>query len=108
MDDVEHDAVHESGLIERLGEGAHGYFAGGAGDEITLRDNQAAWSRLALFPRMLVDVSECDLSVPVLGGELPHPVVVAPMGYRTHARADGESGLAMAAAATTRPSSCRH
>ena len=43
-------------LIERLGEGAHGYFAGGAGDEITLRDNEASWSRLALLPRVLVDV----------------------------------------------------
>lgn len=100
MDDVEHDAVHESGLIERLGEGAHGYFAGGAGDEITLRDNQAAWSRLALLPRMLLDVSERDLSVPLLGGELPHPVLVAPMGYQKHAHAEGESGLARAADAT--------
>jgi 4-hydroxymandelate oxidase len=87
-------------LIERLGEGAHGYFAGGAGDEITLRDNEASWSRLALQPRMLVDVGERDPSVTVLGQEWSHPVVVAPMAYQKHAHADGESGMARAAAAT--------
>ena len=88
-------------LVERLGEGAHGYFAGGAGDEITLRDNEAAWSRLALLPRMLVDVGECDPSVSVLGRDLPHPIVVAPMAYQRHAHADGERAMALAAAATS-------
>jgi 4-hydroxymandelate oxidase len=87
-------------LIERLGEGAHGYFAGGAGDEITLRDNEASWSRLALRPRMLVDVGTRDTSVPVLGRELPHPIVVAPMAYQKHAHADGELAMAQAAAST--------
>ena len=87
-------------LVERLGEGAHGYFAGGAGDEITLRDNEASWSRLALLPRMLVDVGERDPSVSVLGRDLPHPVVVAPMAYQKHAHADGERAMALAAAAT--------
>jgi 4-hydroxymandelate oxidase len=33
---------------EVLPPGSYGYFAGGAGDEITLRDNAAAWQRLAL------------------------------------------------------------
>jgi 4-hydroxymandelate oxidase len=87
-------------LIERLGEGAHGYFAGGAGDEITLRDNEASWSRIALLPRMLVDVGERDPSVSVLGKELSHPIVVAPMAYQKHAHPDGESAMARAAAAT--------
>ena len=92
MDDAE--------LIALLGEGAHGYFAGGAGDEITLRDNEASWSRIRLSPRMLVDVSERDASVTVLGQTWPHPVVVAPMAYQRHAHEDGESGTARAAAAT--------
>ena len=92
--------MDDSELIERLGEGAHGYFAGGAGDEITLRDNEASWSRLALLPRMLVDVGVCDPSVPVLGRALPHPILVAPMAYQKHAHADGERAMALAAAAT--------
>ena len=92
--------MDEQELIALLGEGAHGYFAGGAGDEITLRDNEASWSRLALLPRMLVDVGTCDPSVSVLGRDLPHPIVIAPMAYQKHAHADGERAMAMAAAAT--------
>lgn len=87
-------------LIAMLGEGAHGYFAGGAGDEITLRDNEASWSRIALLPRMLVDVGERDPSVTLLGRDLPHPIVVAPMAYQKHAHPDGELAMAEAAAAT--------
>lgn len=87
-------------LLALLGEGAHGYFAGGAGDEITLRDNLASWSRYALAPRVLVDVGERDASVELLGRRVPHPVVVAPMAYQKHAHAEGEVGLARAAAAT--------
>lgn len=85
---------------EVLGGPAHGYFAGGAGDEITLRDNTAAWSRYALRPRVLVDVSTRDPRTTLLGVERPHPIVVAPMAYQRHAHPDGESALARAAAAT--------
>lgn len=87
-------------LVERLGEGGYGYFAGGAGDEITLRDNEASWSRIALLPRMLVDVGERDPSVTLLGRDLRHPIVVAPMAYQKHAHPDGELAMAQAAAAT--------
>ncbi|MEH3033690.1 MAG: alpha-hydroxy acid oxidase [Aeromicrobium erythreum] len=89
-----------SDLEDLLGEGAHGYFAGGAGDEITLRDNGAAWSRFALHPRVLVDVSARDLSTTLLGRRRPNPVVVAPMAYQRHAHEVGELGTAAAARAT--------
>ena len=92
--------MDERELIALLGEGAYGYFAGGAGDEITLRDNEASWSRLALRPRMLVDVGERSHSVSLLGRDLPHPILVAPMAYQKHAHADGEVAMAQAAAAT--------
>ena len=87
-------------LTTLLGEGAHGYFAGGAGDEITLRDNETSWSRYALHPRVLVDVGERDLSVDLLGRRRAHPVVVAPMAYQKHAHPSGELGSAAAARAT--------
>ena len=35
----------------RLDPGVLGYFAGGAGDEVTLRDNVAAWRDWRLRPR---------------------------------------------------------
>lgn len=85
---------------ESLGLAAFGYFAGGAGDEITLRDNAAAWQRYALRPRVLVDVSKRDPGVRLLGVDRPHPIIVAPMAYQRHAHADGEPAMARAAAAT--------
>lgn len=81
-------------------DGAHDYFAGGAGDEITLRDNGAAWNRFALRPRVLVDVSKRDPKTTLLGIDRPHPIIVAPMAYQRHAHPDGEIAMARAAAAT--------
>ncbi|MCL8251667.1 alpha-hydroxy-acid oxidizing protein [Aeromicrobium fastidiosum] len=90
----------EARAAELLGPGAHGYFAGGAGDEVTLRDNVAAWDRFALLPRVLVGVEHRDTSVTLLGRERPHPFLVAPMAYQLEAHPDGETGTARAAAAT--------
>lgn len=90
----------EARAAELLGASAYGYFAGGAGDEITLRDNVASWRRHALAPRVLVGVGDCDTSVSVLGRERAHPIVVAPMAYQRHAHPDGELAMGRAAAAT--------
>jgi len=94
MDEADED------LIATIGAGAHGYFAGGAGDELTLRANRESWSRIELLPKVLVDVSTRDLSVPVLGQQWEHPIAVAPMAYQRHAHPDGELGMARAAATT--------
>ena len=86
---------------ERLLEpGALAYFAGGAGDEITMRDNLSAWQRLAIRPRTLVGVGQRDPAVTLLGRRRPHPVIVAPTAYQRLAHLDGELGTARAAAAT--------
>ena len=80
---------------------AHAYIAGGATDEITLRDNREAWARLALRPRALVGVGRRDLGVELLGRHRPHPVIVAPTAYHRLAHPDGELATARAAAATS-------
>ena len=49
-------ADFEARAEEVLEEGPHGYYAGGAGDELTLRDNVEAWRRIAIRPRVLVGV----------------------------------------------------
>ncbi|HEX5449182.1 MAG TPA: alpha-hydroxy-acid oxidizing protein, partial [Gaiellaceae bacterium] len=54
--------------------GAHGYYSGGAGDEVTLRDNVAAYGRWLLRPRVLVDVDGCSTATTVLGQELSMPL----------------------------------
>jgi 4-hydroxymandelate oxidase len=93
----------ERHAAEVMPPGAYGYFAGGAGDEITLRDNVAAWQRLALRPRVMVDCSERDPSTNVLGRRRSHPLIVAPTAFHTLATPDGESATAGAAAATETP-----
>jgi isopentenyl diphosphate isomerase/L-lactate dehydrogenase-like FMN-dependent dehydrogenase len=84
---------------ERLEPGAFGYFAGGAGDEWTLRENVAAFNRWVLRPRMLVDVGNVTTATRVLDGEVAMPILVAPTALQRLAHADGEGATARAAAA---------
>jgi 4-hydroxymandelate oxidase len=79
---------------------ARAYINGGAADETTLADNRAAWSRLALLPRMLTGVENPDLSVTLLGRSHPHPVLVAPTAFAALAHDEAELGIARAALAT--------
>jgi isopentenyl diphosphate isomerase/L-lactate dehydrogenase-like FMN-dependent dehydrogenase len=92
-------ADYERLAAERLDPGVHGYFAGGAGDERTLRDNVAAFSRHSLHPRVLVDVSEVSPRTTVLGTEISMPLLVAPVAFQRLVDPDGEVAMARAAAA---------
>jgi len=73
------------------------YIAGGSGEEITLRDNVAAFRRRRLRPRVLVDVNEVDLSTQLLGQRLEVPFGVAPMAFQHLAHAEAEVAMARAA-----------
>ena len=83
----------------RLDPGAFGYYAGGAGDERALAGNVAAWARLRLRPRVLVDVAEVTTGTTVLGTPVSMPLLVAPTAIQKLAHPDGEQGMARAAAA---------
>ncbi|HEX4010575.1 MAG TPA: alpha-hydroxy acid oxidase [Solirubrobacteraceae bacterium] len=93
-------ADYERAALARMSPEALGYIGGGAGDEVTLADNVAAWSRLALRPRMLVGAGDCDPGVDVLGARRPHPLIAAPTAFQRLVHPDGELGTARAAAAT--------
>ena len=84
---------------EKLDANAHAYFAGGAGDEVTLRDNLAAFERRKLRPRFLVDVRSVSTATTVLGTEIALPVLIAPLALQRMAHEDGELATARAAAA---------
>jgi 4-hydroxymandelate oxidase len=84
---------------ERLDANAFAYFAGGSGDEVTLRDNLAAFERRKLRPRVLVDVSSITTVTTVLGTEIALPVLIAPLALQRMAHPDGEEATARAAAA---------
>jgi isopentenyl diphosphate isomerase/L-lactate dehydrogenase-like FMN-dependent dehydrogenase len=92
-------ADYERLAAKRLEPGVHGYFAGGAGDERTLRDNVAAFARRRLRPRVLVDVSQVDARTAVLGTELSMPLAVAPVAFQRLVDPGGEPAMARAAAA---------
>jgi len=76
------------------------YFASGAMDEVTLRENRLAWERRRLRFRVMRDVSRIDTSVSLLGRTLEWPVLVAPMAFQALAHPDAERGSARAAHAT--------
>ncbi|HEV2902135.1 MAG TPA: alpha-hydroxy acid oxidase [Gaiellaceae bacterium] len=84
---------------EALDEGSFGYFAGGAGDEHTLRHNLEAFDRWRLRPRVLVDVGSVTTATTVLGQEVSMPVLASPVAHQRMAHPDGELAVARAAAA---------
>jgi 4-hydroxymandelate oxidase len=91
-------ADHERSAQERLDPGAWAYLFGGAADEITLRDNEAAWQRLRLRPRVLQPLAQGHTRLALLGRTLEHPILIAPMAYQRLAHPLGEQASALAAA----------
>src|SRR5579859_4502405 len=74
------------------------YVEGGSEDEATLRGNRSALERLKLVPQTLVDTSSRHLKVGILGLPAAAPLVIAPTGLNGMLHADGDLGLARAAA----------
>jgi len=90
---------------EHLSQMTLDYYSSGAWDEITLRDNRAAFERVKLLPRILVDVSDVydglrlrNLTTSILGQPLQLPLLIAPMAFQCLAHPDGEVATALAAA----------
>jgi isopentenyl diphosphate isomerase/L-lactate dehydrogenase-like FMN-dependent dehydrogenase len=92
-------ADFERAAAERLEPGVLGYFAGGAGDELTLRENVAAWRGWRLRPRVLAGLAEWGTSAELLGGPVAAPILVAPVAYQGLVDPEGEAAMARAAAA---------
>ena len=81
----------------QIGQMAYDYYASGANDEITLRENRQAYERIVIYPRMLRDVSNRSLQTTVLGQEIHMPIMVAPMAFQKMAHAEGEIATVKAA-----------
>ncbi|WP_327049047.1 alpha-hydroxy-acid oxidizing protein [Microbispora sp. NBC_01189] len=89
---------YEAAARDRLAPAHYDYFAGGAGEEITLRANEAAFARLALLPRVLRGAGSPRTGVTLLGSSLAMPVLVAPTAFHRLADPEGERATARAAA----------
>lgn len=81
---------------QQLAPEVYDFFAGGAEDEVTLRDNETAFARLTLRPRILRGAGSPDLTTTLLGHELSMPVYVAPTAFHRLAHPDGEVATARA------------
>jgi 4-hydroxymandelate oxidase len=89
----------EARARELLAEAHYDYYAGGAGREQTIAENAAAWRKLWISPRVMVDVSAIDTSCTLLGRRLQSPVLLAPMAAQRLLHPDGELAAARAAGA---------
>lgn len=84
---------------EKLPKMVFDYYASGAEDEYTLKDNRHAFERIWFRPRILVDVSKVDLTTTILGFKISMPIMVAPTAMQKMAHPEGELATARATAA---------
>jgi len=102
----------EAAARARLTGLAYEYYAGGANDEVTVRENRLAFERIALRYRVLVDVTRRSTGTTVLGQPIEFPVLIAPTAFQRLACDEGEVATARAAAASgtimilSTPSTC--
>ena len=83
----------------RLPRAIFDFFDGGAEDEVTLRENRAAFERVRLLPKVLVNVAEVSTRVSIFGKESKLPLAIAPTGGISAGRHGAELILARAAKA---------
>src|SRR5712692_450072 len=87
----------------RLPRAIFDFFDGGAEDEVTLRENRAAFERVRLLPKVLVNVAEIDTRVKIFDKEAKLPMAIGPTGGISAGRAGAELALARAAKAVGVP-----
>ena len=87
----------ETAAKKRMRPEAFAYVAAGAGNELTLAANRAAFDHWRIVPRMLRDVERRDTSVELFGRRLPHPFLLAPVGVLELAHPEADCAVARAA-----------
>jgi 4-hydroxymandelate oxidase len=76
-----------------------GYLITGTDDDATIKANRDGYSKWALRPRRLVDVSKLDTSTELLGHRYDTPIVICPLGSQRAFHPEGELAVARAAKA---------
>jgi isopentenyl diphosphate isomerase/L-lactate dehydrogenase-like FMN-dependent dehydrogenase len=84
---------------KRLPRAIFDFFDGGAEDEVTLRGNRAAFERVRLLPKVLVDVAEIDTKVVLFEKQMNLPLAIGPTGGIGAGRPGADLMLARAAKA---------
>lgn len=89
--------AYQDAAEARLPQMAYDYYAGGAHDEITLRENHRMYDRIQLRPRMMQDIRGRSTATTLLGHALDLPVLVAPTAFHRMACDAGELATVRAA-----------
>ncbi|GAB1194955.1 hypothetical protein APSETT444_004207 [Aspergillus pseudonomiae] len=76
---------------------AWAYYASGAEDEISKRQNSKAFQKVSLRPRILRSIPTVDTTTNILGKQVSLPVYMSAVGIAKLAHSDGERALAAAA-----------
>ena len=76
-----------------------GFLATGVDSDVTLRANREGFTKFAIRPRRLVDVSNVDLSIELFGVRMSSPIVLSPVGSQKTFHPEGEIAVARAAQA---------
>jgi isopentenyl diphosphate isomerase/L-lactate dehydrogenase-like FMN-dependent dehydrogenase len=90
----------EEAARKKIHQMAYDFIAGGVEDELTLRANREALTRIQLRPRVMVDVSRIDPTLELLGQKMESPIILAPTGGKELVLPGGDRTAAQAAAAT--------
>lgn len=88
---------YEKHAAMKLDKNAFDYYASGANDMITLRENRAAFTRLRMRPRILRNVEHVNMETTILGDKVSMPILLSPTAMQQMAHADGELATARAA-----------
>ncbi|KAJ8696991.1 hypothetical protein PTI98_006809 [Pleurotus ostreatus] len=92
--------LHDFESIARqvMSEKAWAYYSSAADDEITMRENHAAYHRIWFRPRILRNVTKVDWSTKILGHKTSMPVYITATALGKLGHPDGELNLTRAAA----------
>lgn len=90
---------YETAAADKMAAPYYAYYAGGVADNLSVRDNRAAFERLRLRPRMFRNVSQQSLKTAVSNIPQTMPLMIAPAAMHKLAHPDGELGTARAAKA---------
>jgi 4-hydroxymandelate oxidase len=96
-------AEFEPAARQTMAHAVYEYVVGGAGDEISLRANQAAFDKIFLLPRVLRKVVPVDVTTTLFGRQLPTPILLAPVAYQGLMHPEGELATVRGAGAVGVP-----
>ncbi|KAF0912077.1 hypothetical protein E2562_012976 [Oryza meyeriana var. granulata] len=99
MGEITNVTEYQAIAKQKLPKMIYDYYASGAEDEWTLKENREAFSRILFRPRILIDVSKIDMSTTVLGFKISMPIMIAPSAMQKMAHPEGEYATARAASA---------